>query len=233
MYTDSAAFVETLSIAGNNLRPQDIAKVLEELHKFPALTRLNVSANPELGDIGAVAMMRSLLGTRIPVNCAPTGRAYTLFRDSLTSLNLSGTGLTLEAAPVMLEQLHKFSRLKHLDISDNPGLRLLSVGMLQFASRLDTFACDGFSQNLFSTPGENPGRMRQLLETPPDTMVHVEAVWEVNLAAAELTPAMAQEVANVLRLCPSLNRLDLSANVKLGSGGVCDILSSLKGMRLD
>ena len=53
------------------------------------------------------------------------------------------------------------------------------------------------------------------------------------LAAAELTTAMAQEVANVLRLCPSLNRLDLSANVKLGSGGVCDILSSLKGTRLD
>ena len=234
MYTGSAAVVETLSIAGNDLRPQDVNDFMEELHKLPALTCLDVSANPELGVGGVVAMMSSLSGTRIPapfVVCthAPVGSKSHL----LTSLNLSGTGLTLEAAPVMLEQLYKFSVLKHLDISDNPGLRLLSVGMLQFATRLDTLACDGFSPNLFSTPGENPGRIRQLFETPPGAMVQVETDWEVNLAAAELTPAMAQEAASVLRLCPSLNRLDLSANVKLGCGGVCDFLSSLKGTRLD
>lgn len=64
-----------------------------------------------LGDIGAVAMMRCLICTRIPVPCVPTGRACTLLRNLLTSLNLSGTGLTLEAAPVMLGQLCKFSVL--------------------------------------------------------------------------------------------------------------------------
>ena len=226
--------METLSIAGNDLRPQDVAVLMEKLHNFPSLTRLDVSANRELGDIGVVAVMSSLSGTRIPMPCgvythAPVGSKSHL----LTSLNLSGTGLTLEAAPMMLEQLCKFSVLKHLDISDNPGLRLLSVGMLQFATRLDTLACDGFSPNLFSTPGENPERIRHLFQTPPDAMVQVETDWEVNLAAAELTPAVAQEAANVLRLCPSLNLLDLSANVKLGSGGVCDILSSLKGTPLD
>jgi hypothetical protein len=234
MYTDSAAVVETLSIAANDLRPQDVAEFMEELHKFPALTCLDVSANPKLGVVGVVAMMSSLSGTRIPApfdvcTHAPVGSKSHL----LTSLNLSGTGLILEAAPMMLEQLYKFSVLKHLDISDNPGLRLLSVGMLQFATRLDTFACDGFSPNLFSTPGENPGRIRHLFQTPPDAMVQVETDWEVNFAAAELTPAVVQEVANVIRLCPSLKLLDLSANVKLGSGGVCDILSSLKGTPLD
>ena len=66
MYTDSAAVVETLSIAGNDLRPQDVAELMEELHKFPALTCLDVSANPELGVVGVVAMMSSLSGTRIP-----------------------------------------------------------------------------------------------------------------------------------------------------------------------
>jgi hypothetical protein len=134
---------------------------------------------------------------------------------------------------MLLEQLCKFSALKHLDISDNPGLRLLSVGMLRFATSLDTLSCDGFSHNLFSTPDENPRRIQHFLQTPPDAMVHVETDWAVNLAAAELTPALAQEAANVLRLCPSLNRLDLSANIQLGSGGACDILSSLKGTPLD
>jgi hypothetical protein len=234
MYTDSAAVVETLSIAGNDLRPQDVNDFMEDLHKFPALTCLDVSANPELGVFGVVFMMSSLSGTLISapfVVCthAPVGSNSHL----LASLNLSGTGLTLEAAPIMLEQLYKFSVLKHLDISDNPGLRLLSVGMLQFATRLDTLACDGFSPNLFSTPGDNPGRIRQFFQPPPHAMVQVETDWEVNLASAELTPAVAQEAANVLRLCPSLNLLDLSANVKLGSGGVCDILSSLKGTPLD
>jgi hypothetical protein len=66
MYTDSAAVVETLSIAGNDVRPQDVAELMQELHKFPAITGLDVSANPELGDIGVVAMMSSLSGTRIP-----------------------------------------------------------------------------------------------------------------------------------------------------------------------
>jgi hypothetical protein len=238
MYTDSAADVKTLSIAGNDVRPQDVAEFMEELHKFPALTSLDVSANTELGNIGVVAVMTSLSGTRIPEPFGVCTRAPVESKSHLlTSLNLSGTGLTLEAAPMMLEQLCKFSVLKHLDISDNPGLRLLSVGMLQFATRLDTLACDGFSQNLFSTPHENPGRIRQFFETPTNVYdaiwMRIAIDWEVNLAAAELTPAMAQEAANVLRLCPSLNRLDLSANVKLGSGGVYDILSSLKGTRLD
>jgi hypothetical protein len=150
----------------------------------------------------------------------------------LTSLNLSATGLTLEAAPTLLEQLCKFSALKHLDISDNPGLRMLSVGLLHFATSLDTLACDGFSQNLFTTPDKNPGQIRQFFQTPPEAMTRGKACWEVNLAAAELTPAVAQEAASVIRLCPPLNCLDLSANVELGSGGACDILSSLEGTRL-
>ena len=183
MYTGSAAVVETLSIAGNDLRPQDVNDFMEELHKLPALTCLDVSANPELRGTGVVAMMSSLVGACFP---EPSYGACVFMSvcthapvesksHMLTSLNLSGTGLTLEAAPMMLEQLYKFPVLKHLDISDNPGLRLLSVGMLQFATRLDTLACDGFSPNLFSTPHEIPGRIRQLFETPPNAMALVEA----------------------------------------------------------
>jgi hypothetical protein len=148
----------------------------------------------------------------------------------LTNIDISGTGLTLEGAPLLLEQLCKFSALKRLNISGNPALRLLPVGMLQFATRLDTFACDGFSQNLFSTPEENPVRIRHLFQS-----VSLETPWEVNLAAAELTPAPAavQEVANLFRLLPILDCLDLSANDKLGSWGVCDFLNSLTGTLLD
>jgi hypothetical protein len=155
--------------------------------------------------------------TNMPLDC------------KLASLNLLGTGLTLEGAPVLLEQLCKFSALLHLDITNNPGLRLLPVGMLNFAKLLDTFACDGFSQKLFSTPDRNPSQIRNLLH---QTTECVETAWEVNLAAAELTPAVLPEAANVLGLFPSLACLDLSANVKLGSGGACDILSTLKGTRL-
>jgi hypothetical protein len=66
MYTGSAAVVETLSIAGNDLRPQDVNDFMEELHKLPALTCLDVSANPELGAVGVIAMMSSLAGACFP-----------------------------------------------------------------------------------------------------------------------------------------------------------------------
>ena len=55
-----------LSIAGNELRPHDVATVTKQLHKFPALSRLDVSANPELRGTGVVVMMSSLSGARFP-----------------------------------------------------------------------------------------------------------------------------------------------------------------------
>jgi hypothetical protein len=67
MYAASA--IQNMEIAGNAVRLQDVAELTEELRKFPALTCLDVSSNPELGDVGVAAILSSLSGTRIPALC--------------------------------------------------------------------------------------------------------------------------------------------------------------------
>ena len=63
----------------------------------------------------------------------------------MTVLGLSATGLALSEVPELVEQLRKFPALKQLDVSANPALRLLSVGLLRIAADLDAFNCDGCS----------------------------------------------------------------------------------------
>ena len=45
-------------------------------------------------------------------------------------VNLSGAGLVDEEAPALAEQLSKFPALKHLDVSDNPGLDFGSLSLI-------------------------------------------------------------------------------------------------------
>ena len=144
----------------------------------------------------------------------------------MTVLGLSATGLALSEVPELVEQLRKFPALKQLDVSGNPALRLLPVGLLRIAADLDTFNCDGCSlllppRSFFSTPEENPRRVQQLLQSG-----------SLNLSGLQLTPATACEVAAVLVHYPALKQLDVSANPALGGGGAAALLSSLAGMHV-
>ena len=148
----------------------------------------------------------------------------------MTVLGLSATGLALSEVPELVEQLRKFPALKQLDISANPALRLLPVGLLRIAADLESFNCDGCSlllppHSFFSTPDENPRRVQQLLQNG-------SAATELNLSGAHLTPAAACEVAAVLVHYPALKQLDVSANPALGGGGAAALLSSLAGMHV-
>ncbi len=137
---------------------------------------------------------------------------------------MSATGLALSEVPELVEQLRKFPALKHLDVSANPALRLLPIGLLRIAADLEAFNCDGCSlllppHSFFSTPDENPSRVRQLLQGGV-----------INLSGAHLTAAAACEVAAVLVHYPALKQLDVSGNPALGGGGAAALLSSLAGM---
>ncbi len=130
-------------------------------------------------------------------------------------------------APALAEQLGKFPALKQLDVSANPGLRLLPVGMLRIVATLETFKCDSCSlllppQSIFSTPEENPRRIQEMLSKGSSATVLV-------LSAAELTPNNAREVEALLPLFPALKQLDVSANPGLRCTGAAIILSSLSG----
>ena len=148
----------------------------------------------------------------------------------MTVLGLSATGLALSEVPELVEQLRKFPALKQLDVSANPALRLLPVGLLRIAADLDTFNCDGCSlllppHSFFSTPEENPRRVQQLLQGG-------SAATELNLSGLQLTPSAACEAAAVLVHYPALKQLDVSANPALGGGGAAALLSSLAGMHV-
>ena len=134
-----------------------------------------------------------------------------------------------EEAPALAEQLSKFPALKHLDVSANPGLRLLSIGLLRIAATLEAFKCDGCSivlpQMIFSTPEENPRLIQELLRNGSFTTV-------LQLSSLNLTLNSAREVAALLPLYHTLKHLDLSANPGLSCTGAAAILSALSGTLL-
>jgi hypothetical protein len=137
---------------------------------------------------------------------------------------MSGTGLADEESPALVEQLSKFPALKHLDLSANPGLRLLPIGMLRIATTLEAFKCDGCSlvlppQSMFSTPEENPRRIQELLEHGV-----------LDLSYSDLKFNTAHEIAALLPFYPALKQLDVSANPGLRCTGVAVILSALSGL---
>jgi hypothetical protein len=141
----------------------------------------------------------------------------------LEVVNLSEAGLADTNAPLLLKQLGKFPALKQLDVSANPGLRLLPIDMLRIAATLEAFKCDGCSlvlppQSMFSTPEENPRLIRQLLEHGV-----------LNLSAVDFTTNTAREIAALLEFYPALKQLDVSDNPGLRCTGAAVILSALSG----
>jgi Leucine-rich repeat (LRR) protein len=132
-----------------------------------------------------------------------------------------------EEAPLLLEQLSKFPALKQLDVSANPRLRLLPIGMLRIAATLEAFKCDGCSlvlppQSMFSTSEENPRLIQELLSKGSSVAV-------LELLAADLKSNTAREIAVLLEFYPALKRLDLSANPELDFVSVSLILKALSG----
>jgi hypothetical protein len=151
----------------------------------------------------------------------------------LEVVNLSETGLVNEEAPALVEQLSKFPALKRLDVSANPALRLLPIGMLRIAATLETFKCDGCPlllppQSMFSTPEENPRRIQQLLISSGSSGT------VLGLSAVELDSIVAHEIAAsaLLPLYHALKHLNLSANPGLSCTGAAAILSALSGTLL-
>jgi hypothetical protein len=130
--------------------------------------------------------------------------------------------------PALAQQLSKFPALKRLDVSANPGLQLLPVGVLQIAASLEAFDCNDCAlvlppQSCFSSvPEENPRRIQQLLQSgSPAT--------ELRLSSLGLTAAVLCEIEALLRCYPALKRLDVSANPRLGCGGAVVMFSALCG----
>jgi hypothetical protein len=145
----------------------------------------------------------------------------------LEVVNLSKAGLVDEEAPALVEQLSKFPALKRLDVSANPGLRLLPIGMMRIAATLEAFKCDGCSlvlppQSMFSTPEENPRRIQELLSKGLSET-------DLNLSAAKLASNSAIEIAALLPFCHALKRLDVSDNLGLDFDSVSLIFKALSG----
>ena len=142
---------------------------------------------------------------------------------------VSGNHLQPQYVLALAEQLGKFPALKRLDVSCNPRLRLLPVGLLQMAASLEAFSCQGCSlvlppQSFFSSvPEENPIRICRLLKSGSLEV-------ELQLSSVDLTAAVVSEVAALLKHYPFLKGLDVSSNPRLGCGGAAAVLSALSGM---
>jgi hypothetical protein len=222
-----------LKLSAAELTSNTAREVAALLPLYPALKQLDVSANPGLRCSGAAVILSALAGKPlfashsllrcVPCDCCCAGPGAA----ALEVVNLSGAGLVDDEAPALAEQLGKFPALKQLDVSANPGLRLLPVGMLRIVATLETFKCDGCSlllppQSMFSTPEKNPRRIQELLSKGSSATV-------LKLSAAELTSNTAREVAALLPLYPALKQLDVSANPGLELGSVSLIFKALSG----
>ena len=139
---------------------EEAPALVEQLGKFPALKRLDVSANPALrllpiGMLRIAATLEAFKCDGCPLLLPPQSMFSTPEENprriqqlltkgsSVTVLELSAAELTSVTAREVAALLPLFPALKHLDVSYNPGLRLLHIGMLRIAATLETFECHG------------------------------------------------------------------------------------------
>ena len=156
--------------------------------------------------------------------------SHTQFAAAVEVALMARNQLQPQHVPALVEQLGKFPSLKRLDVSANPGLRLLPVGLLQIAATLEAFHCNDCPlalppQSFFSSvPEENPKRIQQLLQSGSSAV-------ELKLSALNVTAGfcaqVASEVAALLRHYPALQRLDVSTNPHLDRGCVLVIVKAL------
>jgi hypothetical protein len=182
------------------------------------------NTRPRSMQVDVRARLRGVVASLAP--CA----SHAASAANVTVVLMASNHMEPHHTPALAEQLSKFPALKHLDVSDNPRLRLLPIGMLRIAATLETFKCDGCSlvlppQSMFSTPEENPRRIQQLLSKRSSSTV-------LTLSAANLTSITAREVAALLPFYPALKQLDVSANPGLRCSGAAVILSALSGKLL-
>jgi hypothetical protein len=226
----------------------DIVMLEEQLHKFPALKHLDLSGNAGLSLL-PVAFLR--VAARLETfNCdgcqlvLPPQLSFSTpdlnpsiiqsildgrrtFDDE--KLELLNVGLTYTVTFEAAALLHCFPFLKHLDLSGNHGLKLLSVSILRVAARLETFNCDGCSLVLppqcdFCAPDQNPRRIQEMLDSH-----YVSKEEKLNLSNLGITQSGVSEALALLHMFSALKHLDLSGNAGLDSGAVAVFVKALSG----
>jgi hypothetical protein len=247
----AAACVTVVVMSLNLLQPHHAPALAEQLSKFPALKRLDVSANPglQLLPVGMLRIAATLAAFKCD-GCSLVLPPQSMFSTpeenprriqevlskgtSETDLNISAVGLTSIVAHEVAALLPLYPALRRMDISANPGLRLLPVGMLRIAATLEAFKCDGCSlvlppQSMFSTPEDNPRRIQELLSkgsSEPDLNISAEGLTSI---VAPNVFKFLDVVAALLPFYPALKQLDISANPGLSCSGAAVILSALSG----
>ena len=150
---------------------------------------------------------------------------------AVTAINISSNNLQPRHMSALEEQLTKFPALKHLNLSNNLGLRLLPVGILRIAVGLESFNCDRCSlllppQSDLTSPHKNPRRIQNMLEGR-----HSWIDQELKITSIVFTRAVATATASLLQLFPGLvlKHLDLSVNTWVSGGAASTILELLAG----
>lgn len=145
------------------------------------------------------------------------------------TISIAGNCLQTQDMPILVQLLCKFPALKHLDVSANP--LLLPLDMLQFASRLETFACNDCAlvlppQSLMMTPNENPSRIRQFFEGAS----FATELKQIRLSSCGITSAIFQLLLPLLQKFLVLIDVDMSHNA-LSIEDVCKCFASLAAIR--
>ena len=156
---------------------------------------------------------------------------------AVTSMNMrnSCNDLQPEHAAALQIQLSHFPALKHIDVSRNPGLRLLPVSLLHIAAGIETFNCIECSlrlpaQSFFSESEEascllqNSRNIQALINGSHTFFDQI-----LDFSGLDLMPSQASEIAYYLRFYKNVERLDISRNPTLSRGGATTILSALEG----
>jgi hypothetical protein len=156
---------------------------------------------------------------------------------AVTSMNMrnSCNDLQPEHAAALQIQLRHFPALKHIDLSRNPGLRLLPVSLLHIAAGIETFNCIECSlrlpaQSFFSESEEasclmqNSRNIQALINGSHNFFDQI-----LDFSGLDLMPSQASEIACYLRFYKNVERLDISRNPTLSRGGAATILSALEG----
>ena len=144
----SAAAVQAVLMSGNDLQPQHVPALVEQLGKFPALKRLDVSSNSRLRllPVGVLQMAATLEAfscqgcslvlppqnffSSVPEENPMRIRQLLQNGSPEVELRLSSLDLTAVVAREVAALLRHYSSLKRLDVSANPGLDRAFLSMI-------------------------------------------------------------------------------------------------------
>jgi hypothetical protein len=124
----------------------------------------------------------------------------------------------------LLQLLQRFAALQHVNISGNPGLKLLPVAFITAAARYKSFNCAGCSlvlppQRIFMSPEDGPRAISEFFQST-----------SLDISNSQLSFQSSAAVASVLQSLPSLQHVVMHSNPGLGTAGVTSIVLSLAGV---